>query len=238
MLGQEALLRHGVEAAEEAEAGICDEGHDMALALDRPQLEGDGGAQGVLCGDHFGTGQLGGVGEAVYSQADHVGNEQEEAAEAGGELAWLQGEAATIGDGFDGGPNLVWPLVITASRQAGEAFVLQDLADSGGAERRSLLLERTADVVDRVVALAQGNDLGPAAALVGLRLGALAGGGEEVGQAAVSELVTEDMDGTGRVAEAAGDFGGRQLVDEEGAQGFVLTLAGRAGLGEEAAGVA
>ena len=77
-----------------------------------------------------------------------------------------------------------------------------------------------------------------AAALVGLRLGALAGGGEEVGQAAVSELVAEDMNGAGGVAEAAGDVGGRQLVDEEGAQGFVLALAGRAGLGEEAAGVA
>ena len=236
MLGEEALLRHGVEAAEQGEALVGDEGHDMALALDRPQLEGEGGAQGMLGRDHARAGQLGGVGEASI-QADQVGDEQEEAAEAGGELAW---RGRSCGNrrrprrwAEPGGP-----LLVEASGQAGEAFVLQDLADGGGAERRSLLLERTADVVDRVVALAQGDDLRPAAALVGLRLGALAGGGEEVGQAAVSELVAEDMEGAGRVAEAAGGFGGRQLVDEEGAQGFVLALAGRAGLGEEAAGVA
>jgi hypothetical protein len=46
------------------------------------------------------------------------------------------------------------------------------------------------------------------------------------------------MKGALGVAEASGDVGGRQLVDEEGAQGFVLALPGRAGLGEEAAGVA
>ncbi len=40
----------------------------------------------------------------------------------------------------------------------------------------------------------------------------------------MSELVTEDMNGSRRVAEASGDFGGWQLVDEEGAQGFVLAL--------------
>src|SRR5258707_3926235 len=120
MLGQEALLRHGVEAAEEAESGVCDESHDMALALDRPQLEREGGAQGLLCGDHLGTRQLGGVGEGVDSKADHVGDEQEETAEAGGELAWLQGEAAAISDGFDSGSDTVWPLVVAASRQTSE----------------------------------------------------------------------------------------------------------------------
>ncbi len=168
MLGQKALLWHGVEAAEEAEPGVCDEGHDMALALDRPQLEGDGGAQGVLCGDHLGTRQLGLVGEGVDCQADHVWDEQEEAAEACGELAWQQREAAAIGDGFDGGPGMAWPLVVAASRQSCEAFVLQDLSDCGGAERGPLFLEGSADVVDRVVALAQGNDLLAATALVGL----------------------------------------------------------------------
>ena len=45
------------------------------------------------------------------------------------------------------------------------------------------------------------------------------------------------MNGSRRVAEASGDVGGGQLVEEESAEGFVLALSGRAGLGEEAAGV-
>src|SRR5258708_28644784 len=147
MLGQKALLWHGAEAAEQAESGVCDEGHDMALALDRPELECEGGAQGVLCGDHPGTGQLGLVGQGVDSQADHVGDEQEEAAEAGGELAWLQREAAASGDGFDGWSDTNWPLVLAPARPPGEAFVPQDLPDCGSAERGSPVLERSAAVV-------------------------------------------------------------------------------------------
>jgi len=49
----------------------------------------------------------------------------------------------------------------------------------------------------------------------------------------VAELVTEDAKGTLRVAEAAGDIGGGFLVDEEGAEGFVLPLQGELGGKEE-----
>ena len=42
----------------------------------------------------------------------------------------------------------------------------------------------------------------------------------------VAELITHDAEGTGGIAEAAGDVGGRLLLDEVSTQGFVLALHG------------
>jgi hypothetical protein len=42
----------------------------------------------------------------------------------------------------------------------------------------------------------------------------------------VAELMAQDAKGTGGVAKTVGDIGGRLLVDEEGAEGFVLPLEG------------
>ena len=48
----------------------------------------------------------------------------------------------------------------------------------------------------------------------------------------VAELIAEDAEGAGGIAEAAGDFGRWFVIDEEGAEGFVLALQGELG-GEE-----
>jgi len=40
----------------------------------------------------------------------------------------------------------------------------------------------------------------------------------------VAELMTEDAEGAGRIVEAARRFGGRELLDEVGAEGFVLAM--------------
>ena len=40
----------------------------------------------------------------------------------------------------------------------------------------------------------------------------------------MAELVTEDAEGTRRVAEAAGDLQGRTAIDEVGAEGLVLSV--------------
>ncbi len=42
----------------------------------------------------------------------------------------------------------------------------------------------------------------------------------------VAELITQDAEGAGRVAEAAGDVAGKLLIDEVSAEGFVLALQG------------
>ena len=42
----------------------------------------------------------------------------------------------------------------------------------------------------------------------------------------VAELITQNAEGAGRIAEAAGDVGGRLVLDEVSTQGFVLALHG------------
>ena len=50
VLRQEALLRHDVQAAEQAETPIGEKSHDVALAFDRPKLERQLGTKGVAPG--------------------------------------------------------------------------------------------------------------------------------------------------------------------------------------------
>jgi hypothetical protein len=98
-----------------------------------------------------------------------------------------------------------------------------------------LVLERLADFVDGVVALAQRHDLFLSAALVGLSARPGLGGGEEGRQLIATKGVTEHAKGAGRVAEAASDLGRGELLDEIGAQGLVLALAWGGRFAEEAA---
>jgi hypothetical protein len=49
----------------------------------------------------------------------------------------------------------------------------------------------------------------------------------------VAELIAEDPEGIGGVAETAGDLGSGPLVHEEGAQGLVLAMERRFGAEEE-----
>jgi hypothetical protein len=68
-----------------------------------------------------------------------------------------------------------------------------------------------------------------------LGLGAGPGGGEQLGQSAATELVAQDAEGAGTVAELVGGVFGGTLIDEVGAQGFVLALPWAGGHKEEAA---
>ena len=71
-----------------------------------------------------------------------------------------------------------------------------------------------------------------------MRLGTVPRVEEEGGVGIATELVAEDAEGAGGITEVGGDVGGGFLVDEIGAQGFVLTLFGMEGLEEEAATMA
>src|SRR6516165_8038769 len=48
IFGQKALFGHGVETAEQRQPLVSDQRHDVALALDRPQLESQRGAERVF----------------------------------------------------------------------------------------------------------------------------------------------------------------------------------------------
>ena len=107
-------------------------------------------------------------------------------------VAGQQRELAHVGHRLGDGPQTLEPLVIAAPRQRREALLAQHLAHGGGTQRRAVLLERLADLVDRMVLLAQGHHQ-----LVGLglvRLGARAVTGR------AEELRRRGRDGTGGTA--------------------------------------
>jgi hypothetical protein len=95
----------------------------VALALDRPELEGEGGAQRVLGGDHHRAGQLGGAGQGLHLQAYQIRHEQEQPAAARGEARVRnQPEAAHVGHRLRGGCWAPRAFLVQAPGQRGEAF--------------------------------------------------------------------------------------------------------------------
>ena len=207
----------------------------MALALDRPQLESQTGAQGMTLRDHACSGQLGAVRQGVAVEPHQVGNEEEQPAHARGELARSERELAHVGDRLNSGANPDRALLVEATRQPRKPLLGEDRGDRFDASRSPLLLEGRTDVVDRVVALAQCNDLLADAALLGLRPRSRSCGGEKLWQLTVAKGVAEHAKGTWFVAEPARRRGRRQALEEECSQSLVLALARGGRLLEEAA---
>jgi hypothetical protein len=93
------------------------------------------------------------------------------------------------------------------------------------------------NVIDREVPLTQAHY--PFADRITGGCGVGAGEGTEEGSAllgVVAELMTQDAEGAGRIAEAPSRFGGRELLDEVGAEGFVLAMQRLFGREEEGGG--
>ena len=178
-----------------------------------------------MCGwDHARAGQLGALRQRIAVETNQIGNEQEQSASAGGKLVRTEGEVIDICDGLSVGPDPNGTLLIEPTRQGRKALRGEKLAHSGGAQRHSLLLERLADLVDRVVALAQRDDLVMGAALFGLLAPARSCGGEELRQIAAAKVVTQHAERARRVAEATCDLRRGQPIHVESAQSLVLAL--------------
>jgi hypothetical protein len=94
-------------------------------------------------------------------------------------------------------------------------------------------------VIDREIAFAHGHRQIPNAVAGGRGLRSSLRLAEEGGAflRVVAELMAEDAEGAGGVAEAAGDVAGGLLIDEVSTEGFVLALQGELG-GEEEVEVA
>jgi hypothetical protein len=184
--------------------------------------------------DHARAGKLGGLRQCVALEPHQIGDEQEQSAHPCGELARAEHEVADIGDSLRIGTDADGTFLIEPARQWRKALCGEHLAHRGGAERHALLLERLADLIDRIVALAQGYDLVMRAALLGLVVPARSGGSEKLRQVAAAKGVAQHPEPPGRIAEAPCHIGRRQLVHVESAQGLVLALPRRRGLSEEA----
>ncbi len=185
--------------------------------------------------DHLRAGEAAPRQELVQVGGDQPGEEQEQAAELGAEVARRQVELADVGHLGDDGARLVGPLVVDPPRQLGEALLLEDRGDGRRAERLAVAGQGAADVVDGEVLLAQGDDLLPQPFLLAGWSALAWGGDEEIAVGLTAELVDEDAEAPGRVAEASGHLGGWEAVDEEGSEGLVLSMGGVGRL-QEAAG--
>src|SRR5260370_40494451 len=130
-----------------------------------------------------------------------------------------------MGDGLGGRTDENRTLLVEPARRRRKALRRQHLAHRGSAERRSLLLERTTDVVDRVVALAQGDDLLLSRAFLGLITRTRTRRGEEFRQLAAPKGVAQHPEGARRVAEARGGMRRREPLHIEPPHTFVLPLA-------------
>jgi hypothetical protein len=159
-----------------------------------------------------------------------------------------KGSVARVGKNRKRAPNLVWmvrgrrsnwPTSATSagsgcvevgrswsSRQAGEAFFLEDLCHGDGADGPVLCGQGAADIVDGEVLLAQGNDALAQRLLFRGNVGSLVRGEEETAVGVLAELVEQDAETAVGVAETCGDFRTWAAVDDIGTQSLVLAVCG------------
>jgi len=171
----------------------------------------------------------------VEVNAHQIGNEQEQPTELGRRRPRRQVELAHIGYLGCRRSCSRGALVVSAARQPCEPLFLQQLGNGRRAQSLAALgCQRLADLVNRVIVLAQRHH--PVAQRVAL---GLAGRPalrltEEGTIGVVAELMAQHAEAAGGVAEAAGNLGGRQSLDEVGAQRLVLTMGRACGLEEGA----
>jgi hypothetical protein len=149
------------------------------------------------------------------------------------EAAGRQGELAVVSHFGPLRSRAPGALLIETAWQAGEALLMEDLPDGGRTERGILLFQRGLNIIDRQILLAHGEDQIARSSLFGLRARAALELAEEVGLVS-AEVVAQDAEGTGGVAETPGDLFSGELFDKISAQGLVLTLAGGGWVEEEA----
>jgi hypothetical protein len=150
----------------------------------------------------------------------------------------LQIEAAHVGNGLDCRADPVGPLLVKASRQRSEPLLPKDVTSRGRGNLQLLLGESVADVLDRVVDLAKGDDLLAHRVVRAHARRTTHGVGQEelAGPRVAAKLVAQHAERTGRVAERPGCLSRRAALQEEGAQRLVLALASGARLPEEVGG--
>ena len=168
-------------------------------------------------------------------ETEEIGDEQEQPPALGRDRPRGEREGPDVGHGFHGRMRPRRSLLLASSRQAGETLLAENLLDGGGAQGLALLLEKLADLIGGMILFSQGDDQVPGRGLLGLRLGTVPRVEEEGGVGIATELVAEDAEGAGSITEVGGDVGGGFVLDDIGAQGFVLALFRMEGRKEEAA---
>lgn len=227
--GQIGTLGDRVETREEGDAFITDQVHDMTLAMRAEKFECQQSADSLLGGDHARARQVRLAHDFGQLDVPHHGDEQEQAAGAGSEGARSQAQGADIGDGGWLWSKVLGAFVVESSRETGEAFLPQQEGQGVDADALPRLRQFPLNVIDGEVPFPHGDDQFPERIADRSRCWSLAARRKEPGTEVeiVAELMTEDPKGPVGIAEATGDFGRTELIDEVSTQGFVLPLEGR-----------
>jgi hypothetical protein len=199
---------------------------DVAVPGVAEQLQSQQGANRTPGRDHLRAGQAGLLDDAVKRKRGQGGQEEEQAAELGVGGSRAEVELANIGDSGGQRVSSQGAVLVIASRQAGEAFLFEDLVNGHGADGLVLCGQGAADIVDGEVLLAQGDDAQTQGLLFRGAVGSLVRGKEEAAVGALAELAEQDTEAAVGVTEAFGDFRPGAALDDIGTQGLVLTLGG------------
>jgi hypothetical protein len=146
-------------------------------------------------------------------------------------------QAANIGDFRGLGFYSSGALLVAAPGQAGKAFLAHQHREGVDADAVAGGSQFRLDVVNRQIALTYRHGQFANTVASGSRAGTARRRREKGGALlrVVSELIGEHAKAAGRIAEAPGGPGRRDLFGEEGARGLVLALEGQLG-GEEKSG--
>jgi len=180
----------------------------------------------MLSRDHDRPGQVCPLHHLLPGNPSQERNEEKQSTILGPKLTRGEVQAPHVRHLGRGGSGTLGPLLVAPSGKPLEAFFLQDQGDGRRTSLLSLLSllgQGPANVVNREVLLAEGDDLLPRPIPRGTLRGP-PGGEEELEAGMVVQLVAEDPEASGGVAKPLGRLGGGEALHEEGAEGLVLAM--------------
>lgn len=229
VLGKKRSLGGAVQSGEESQSFIQRLAHHVAVASIAEELKGKKRSDGMSGRDHLGARESRLVKDLVETDLTEVRQKEKEAAELGFKAPGSQVQLANIRNGRNFGAYAGGPFVIAAPGQSGEAFLFEDHGYGSRTQFMPFFPQRPADVVDRKVPLAQGNDLISKRICFRSAVRPLGGREEEASMRVLAKLMTEDTEASLCVPEPSGRLSGREPVDEISSKGLVAPVGGIGG---------
>jgi len=159
VLGKKGALGDRVQAGKESQPLVEHRAHDVAVTRVSEQLQSQQGTHRLSGGNELGPREPSLVEQRIEPRRNEAGEEEEQSAEprAKGPGGEVELSHIRLRSGLGSGPG--GSLLVAPARQPRKALLLQDQRDGRRAQARPLGFERAADVVDRLVLLAQRDDL-------------------------------------------------------------------------------
>ena len=228
VVGERGLLRQDRQAREQRGSRVGEQVIDVGHAPGGGELEGQQGQQVAGGGDRLAPGVAGRGGQRGQVEGDQVRDGQQQPGHGGVDACGQRGE---VGDGGGrqpgvaaGGGRAGAGLGRGAAQQPPEAFLAQDVADGGAAQRGAFAGEPGADLVDRQALAAQLDDPGAGGVLFRGALAAGDAGRGEHGELACPQVADQRRQRGAGVAGAVGGLLQRGALVQVGAQRLVTAL--------------